>query len=130
MRIYSHVRVRAVNRPRKGTPSAEKLSLLSEIPIHSLQDAIYSYCKDMTTTISSKGQITVPVEVRKALGLVTGTKIELRLGPKGTFIAQKASGGSFFSKFQGVGKRTRVPYRDSREAMDVLRGPIEKGDLA
>jgi len=83
----------------------------------------------MTTTISSKGQITVPVGVREALGLLPGTKIVLKLGPKGTFIAQKASGGSFFTRFQGIGKKARVPYRDSRAAMDVLRGPVEKGDV-
>lgn len=83
----------------------------------------------MTTTISSKGQITVPVDVRVALGLLPGTKLSLKLGPRGTFIAQKASGESFFTKFQGIGKKAGVPYRDSDEAMDVLRGPVEKGDL-
>ena len=83
----------------------------------------------MTTTISSKGQITVPVGVREALGLAPGTKIKLRLGPKGTFIAEKASTGSFFSKFQGIGRTAKVPYRDSREAMKVMRGPVENGDL-
>ena len=83
----------------------------------------------MTTTISSKGQITVPVGVRVALGLLPGTKLSLKLGPKGTFIAQKASGESFFTQFQGIGKKASVPYLDSRAAMDVLRGPVETGDL-
>lgn len=83
----------------------------------------------MTTTISSKGQITVPVGVRRALGLVAGTKIDLKLGPLGTFIARKTPARSFFSQFQGIGKNAKVPYRDSQEAMDVLRGPVEKDDL-
>ena len=83
----------------------------------------------MTTTISSKGQITVPIQVREALGLAPGTKIELELGPDGTFVARKAGGPSFFAKFQGIGKAGKVPYRDSREAMEVLRGPVERGDL-
>ena len=83
----------------------------------------------MTTTISSKGQITVPVGVRVALGLLPGTKLSLKLGPRGTFIGQKAPGESFFSQFQGIGKKAKVPYRDSRAAMDVLRGPVENGDL-
>lgn len=81
----------------------------------------------MTTTISSKGQITVPIHVREALGLAPGTRIELELGPNGTFVARKAGGPSFFSKFQGIGKA--VPYRDSDEAMEVLRGPVESGDV-
>lgn len=83
----------------------------------------------MTTTISSKGQITVPIRVRDALGLVPGTKLELELGPQGTFVARKASEQSFFSKFQGIGKAAKVPWRNSREAMDALRGKVPKGDM-
>jgi antitoxin PrlF len=83
----------------------------------------------MSTTISSKGQITVPANIREALGLLPGTKIILELGSKGTFVARKALDGSFFSTFQGIGKKAKVPYRDSRAAMDVLRGSAAKGDL-
>ncbi len=53
----------------------------------------------------------------------------MTLGPDGTFIARKEDAGSFFSKFQGIGTKAKVPYRDSREAMDVLRGSVAKGDL-
>ena len=109
-----------------GTPRRQEHQPFS---LGSLQIALYLYCQGMTTTISSKGQITVPVGVREALGLVSGTKIELRLGTNGTFVARKASEGSFFARFQGMGKKVRVPYRDSREALDILRGPVEKGDL-
>jgi AbrB family looped-hinge helix DNA binding protein len=84
----------------------------------------------MTTTISSKGQITVPVEIRRSLGLVPGTKLELALSEPGTFVVRKAAGGSFFASFQGIGRKARVPYVNSREAMDILRGPVGKGDLA
>ncbi|MBJ7259999.1 MAG: hypothetical protein JHD33_10725 [Chthoniobacterales bacterium] len=35
----------------------------------------------MTTTISRQGQITVPATIRKAIGLTSGTKLELQLGP-------------------------------------------------
>ena len=62
----------------------------------------------MHTTISSKGQITVPAAVREALGLVPGTKLELELGPRGTFIARKAVGSGFFARFQGLAAGARV----------------------
>lgn len=83
----------------------------------------------MITTISSKGQITVPVELRALLGLTPGTKLAFEVGPRGTLLARKASDGSFFAKFQGTGKRAHMPYRDSGQAMEVLRGPVEKGDV-
>jgi AbrB family looped-hinge helix DNA binding protein len=83
----------------------------------------------MTSTISSKGQITVPVELRAMLGLTPGTRLAFEAGPRGTLVARKASEGSFFAKFQGAGERAARPYRDSKEAMEVLRGRVEKGDV-
>ncbi len=83
----------------------------------------------MTTTISSKGQVTVPVELRELLGLTPGTKISFEAGPPGTLIVRKAAEESFFAKFQGAGKKARVPYGDSAEAMDCLRGKAERGDV-
>ena len=81
----------------------------------------------MTTTISSKGQITVPAAIRQAIGLSPGTQIELKLGPGGTFIARKSAKKSHFEKFRGIGAK-RGP-RGSRAAMDLLRGRVERGDV-
>jgi AbrB family looped-hinge helix DNA binding protein len=83
----------------------------------------------MQTTISSKGQITVPRAIREKLGLVAGTKIELEPGPEGTFIGRKTAQESFFARFKGIGRRARVPYRDSAAALDALRGPVGQGDV-
>jgi antitoxin PrlF len=83
----------------------------------------------MTTTISSKGQVTVPVALRELLGLTPGTQLAFEAGPRGTLVVRKTTHGSFFAKFQGAGKKASVPYRDSQEAMDTLRGPVEKGDV-
>ena len=46
----------------------------------------------MKSTISSKGQITVPVEVRERLGLVAGTTVGFELRPDGVLL-RKGSGG-------------------------------------
>jgi AbrB family looped-hinge helix DNA binding protein len=81
----------------------------------------------MTTTISSKGQITVPIEIRKALALRPGVKLQVRLGKKAEFIVSKATTESVFAQFRGVARR-RAPWKSGDAARDVLRGPIPKGD--
>lgn len=83
----------------------------------------------MTTTISRKGQITVPVEIREALGLEPGTRIEICMGPSGTFVATKAKETSFFAKFKGVADHRKTSYADSIGAMDLLRGKVPSGDV-
>ena len=45
-----------------------------------------NYSLPMHSTISSKGQVTVPVEVRRKLGLVAGTRIEFKLQGGGVFL--------------------------------------------
>ncbi len=83
----------------------------------------------MTTTISSKGQVTVPRKLRDVLGLTPGTKLEFELGEGGTLVCRKAAAVSFFSKFQGVGKTPNLPYKSGAEAIKMLRGPVGKGDV-
>jgi len=83
----------------------------------------------MTTSISSKGQVTVPIKLRKLLGLTPGTRITFEAGPNTTLVARKASEGSFFTRFQGSGNSANVSYRDSHHALQVLRGPVARGDV-
>jgi AbrB family looped-hinge helix DNA binding protein len=83
----------------------------------------------MKSTISSKGQITIPVNVRRKLGLTPGTRIELELGPEGTFLGRKSTKESFFAQFQGMAAEEKVPFGDSREAMETLRGKVAPGDV-
>jgi AbrB family looped-hinge helix DNA binding protein len=40
----------------------------------------------MKSTISSKGQITVPIEIREALGLRAGTPVVFERRPEGAFL--------------------------------------------
>jgi AbrB family looped-hinge helix DNA binding protein len=44
----------------------------------------------MTSTISSKGQITVPAKIREKLGLVPGTEVEFVLKKNGVFLRKGA----------------------------------------
>ncbi len=81
----------------------------------------------MTTTISSKGQVTVPVEIRKALALRPGVKLEVRL-KNSTFIVSKASEESFFSQFRGRCSR-KAPWKSADLAMEKMRGRLPRGDV-
>ncbi len=82
----------------------------------------------MSMTISSKGQITVPVEIRKALGLRPGVKLDVRLGKNSEFIVSKSAARSFFTQFQGVARK-RAPWESGDAARNALRGRAAKGSL-
>ena len=56
----------------------------------------------MKTTISEKGQITIPKALRQSLGLRPGTVIELR-ADAGTFVGRKVSSEDVFLKWRGKG---------------------------
>ena len=83
----------------------------------------------MATTISSKGQVTVPRRLRDELGLTPGTKLEFELGKGGTLVCRKAAARSFFSRFHGIGKRPNLPYQSGDEAVKTLRGRVDEGDV-
>jgi len=45
-----------------------------------------------TATLTSKGQLTIPAEVREALGLKTGDKIQFFENPDGSYSLQPKTG--------------------------------------
>lgn len=55
-----------------------------------------------SSTISSKGQITVPIEVRKRLGLKTGDRVEFVLEDDRTAIRPARAPGNPFAKYVGA----------------------------
>ena len=46
----------------------------------------------MKSTVSSKGQVTIPVEVREKLGFRPGTPVEFELRPAGVLLRKGRSG--------------------------------------
>ncbi len=52
--------------------------------------------------VTSKGQITIPVEVRRLLGVQAGDHIRFTAGPKGVKVLP-VRGVSPFAKYQGIG---------------------------
>ena len=55
-----------------------------------------------SSTISSKGQITVPQEIRKRLGLQTGDRVEFVVEQDRTVIRPARSEANPFERFIGI----------------------------
>jgi len=75
----------------------------------------------MSTTITSKGQVTIPKAVRDMLGLKPGMKVEFKGGPDGEVILERADGKrppSRFEKYRGF----LGPSPSTDEIMKLLRG--------
>jgi AbrB family looped-hinge helix DNA binding protein len=75
----------------------------------------------MKSTISSKGQITVPVEVRERLGLAAGTIVRFELRPDGVLLRKGSGGDHPVDKVFGVLRPARP--RDSLALVSEMRGP-------
>jgi len=73
----------------------------------------------MKSTISSKGQITVPAEVREKLGLVPGTVVQFELREGGVLLRKGGPGAHPVDQVYG-----RLKLGGSVDALlDTMRGP-------
>lgn len=71
-------------------------------------------------TITSKGQITVPKQVRDALGLVPGSQVEFSLAD-GCAVLRKQVPADAFSRWRGY-LRGKLPADSVDEMLEMLRG--------
>ena len=77
----------------------------------------------MKATLTSKGQITLPVAIRRRLGLKAGDVLEFdETVPY--LKASKPFSRKVMKSTIGRGKG-RVPKRSSKEWVEELRGPVE-----
>jgi antitoxin PrlF len=75
----------------------------------------------MSTTVTSKGQVTIPKPVRDYLGLEPGTKVEFVDIGNGEYAVRREdwrTSGNRFSKLRG----TAGPGPTTDELMTMLRG--------
>ena len=71
----------------------------------------------MATSMTVKGQVTIPKQIRDNLGLVAGCKVEFTLNPRGEYVVLPANGA----------KKSRKP---ATSRMDAVRGTAKMGGLS
>ena len=81
----------------------------------------------METTVTSKGQLTLPQPIRHALGIDAGTVLDVELGAEGSVILRKKATPGFFDQFVGL-KARHAPFATGDEAREALR--VAEGDQA
>lgn len=75
----------------------------------------------MKTTVSEKGQITIPKELRERLGIRPGQVLDFSADERGRLIATKASSRGALDELYGVLKLAK----STDEIMRELRGDRE-----
>jgi antitoxin PrlF len=84
----------------------------------------------MTTTITAKGQVTLPKRVRDAVGLKPGDKVDVRATASGgVYIEKPGAAASYRKRLEALAKRRLVRGITTDEFMKMMRGdPDEDGD--
>ncbi|MDO8835788.1 MAG: AbrB/MazE/SpoVT family DNA-binding domain-containing protein [Vicinamibacterales bacterium] len=72
----------------------------------------------MTSTVSSKGQVTVPKDVRDRLGLRTGTVVEFEMTGAGVLLRKGHKGIRPVDRVRGILARSR----STDDLIDAMRG--------
>jgi AbrB family looped-hinge helix DNA binding protein len=78
----------------------------------------------MGTTLTVKGQVTIPKAIRDYLGLVPGSEVEFDFGPDGRVVLRplrpaRPLKAKRFAKLRGTGKRVGLATADY---MRLIRG--------
>ena len=73
---------------------------------------------DQSATATSKGQVTIPVEIRRFLGAKAGDKLTFSVKEGGVTVARQTEEFPF-NKFRGMG--TGIPELDNGSIDDIVR---------
>jgi len=80
----------------------------------------------MTTTLTIKGQVTIPKEVRDAAGLKPGDKVDVRAtATGGVYIEKPGKMSEYEAKLRAVAKRKIIRGITTDELMEMTRGDSE-----
>lgn len=77
----------------------------------------------MTTTLTSKGQVTIPKKVREALHLQPGSEVEFAVNANGEVVLRKAGRQQVakHDRFEAARGTAQIKWRTD-ELMALLRG--------
>jgi antitoxin PrlF len=75
----------------------------------------------MATTVTSKGQVTIPKAVRDRLGIVPGSRVAFELADDGRIVLAKIDGAAPVSRFASL-RGVAGPGLSTDEIMALTRG--------
>ena len=76
----------------------------------------------MTTTVTVKGQVTLPKQVREATGIRPGDRVDVRATAAGTVVIEKSGGGdNYRARLQALAERKLISGATD-ELMRMTRG--------
>jgi AbrB family looped-hinge helix DNA binding protein len=75
----------------------------------------------MATTVTSKGQVTIPIAVRRRLGIEPGSAVAFDMAADGSVVLRKADGERPPSRFEALRGRAGVGM-STDEVMALTRG--------
>ncbi len=76
-------------------------------------------------TLTTKGQVTIPIEIRQALGLLPGTKVEFDLVGNSVRIRKardQPRGAALVARMRTTGGRAPGPRMTTDEILALTRG--------
>jgi antitoxin PrlF len=77
----------------------------------------------VATTVTSKGQVTLPKKIREAAGIKPGDKVVVRnTASGGIFIGKSDSEAEYVKRLQAIAKRYPITGATTDEIMLELRG--------
>jgi AbrB family looped-hinge helix DNA binding protein len=77
----------------------------------------------MTTTVTTKGQVTIPKEVRDAVGIKPGDRVDLRATAAGTVVVEKlGAADDYKARLYALAKRKIIRGITTDEYMEMTRG--------
>ena len=75
----------------------------------------------MATTLTIKGQVTIPKQIRDALDLQPGCKLNFEINDDGDVLLQKAAKKQKKDRFEQVRGKADVKWR-TQDLMNLMRG--------
>lgn len=80
--------------------------------------------KALKSSVSSKGQVTIPKEIRQRLGLGPGVEIHFEVVDGAAVLTKAANRSSAIWQWVGYFQREGIdfPYKDSLDAVAHMRG--------
>ncbi|HEY0282845.1 MAG TPA: AbrB/MazE/SpoVT family DNA-binding domain-containing protein [Rhizomicrobium sp.] len=80
----------------------------------------------MATTVTVKGQVTLPKKVREAAGIRPGDRVEVRATAAGGIVIEKpAAKSDYKARLYEIAKRGVIRDITTDELMDMTRGEMD-----